>query len=226
MDNFNSTNRQIDKSENMKPIVLIPIVLVILASIAAVSSARLERITETERLDFANMIRNYLNPVIHGAGIGFDCTGDSYIVAKFHAVSVKVLPFDQITSIIREEKQKSQVVDWSQVRERIRAAIEANGTIISKGRISINGTMYALTNIVKTDTSFSADIKEMPNYTNCKQQNISAEQCEQQSATVGSISLTKGEATGLPGTPYLWKGTLEFKKTYKFAAFAYPRAVA
>ncbi len=211
----------------MKKIVLIPIVLVILASIAAVSSARLERITETERLAFTNMIRNYFSPVIHGAGIGFDCTENKYITAKFHVLSVKILPFDQVISIIREEREKSQIVDWSAVRERIRAAIDANGTIISKGRISVNGTMYVLTNIQKTDTSFSADIKEMPDYSNCKQQNISAEQCEAQSEQVGSISLAKGEATGLPQTPYLWTGSLEFKeKTYNFAAFAYPRAIA
>ncbi|MGC8812309.1 MAG: hypothetical protein ACP5O8_01840 [Candidatus Aenigmatarchaeota archaeon] len=211
----------------MKTLVLIPLVLVALLVTVSVGAARLERITETQKLAFTQMIRNYFSPVIHGWGIGFDCQGDSYITAKFHVLSVKILPYDQVVTILREEMQKSQTVDWSQVRERIRAAIEENGTIISKGRISVNGTMYALTNIVKTDTSFSADIKELPNYESCKQQNISAEQCEQQAQKIGSISLTKGEPTGLPGTPYLWKGTLDFKgKTYKFGAFAYPRAVA
>lgn len=211
----------------MKALVLGLLSLVVLTTIFSVALARLGPIGETERLAFTNMVRNYLSPVIHGFGIGFDCTRDSYITAKFHVLNVRVLPFDQVLSIIREERNKSQVVDWSAVRERIRAAIDANGTIISKGRISINGTMYVLTNIVKTDTSFSAEIREVPNYTTCKQQNISAEQCELRSEKVGSISLTKGEATGLPSAPYIWKGTLEFKgATYKFGAFAYPRAVA
>ncbi|MEM5834477.1 MAG: hypothetical protein QXQ69_01350 [Candidatus Aenigmatarchaeota archaeon] len=211
----------------MKALVLTFLFLVTLAAIASVSLARLGPIGETERLAFANMIRNYLSPVIHGWGIGFDCERDSYITAKFHVLSVKILPFDQVASIIREEKNKAQVVDWSAVRERVRAAIDANGTIISKGRISINGTNYVLTNIVKTDTSFSADIRELPDYSKCRQQNISAEECELQSTKVGSISLAKGEPTGLPSAPYLWKGSLEFKGiTYKFGAFAYPRAVA
>ncbi|MEM5794043.1 MAG: hypothetical protein QXS48_02690 [Candidatus Aenigmatarchaeota archaeon] len=211
----------------MKTLALVLLFLAILSVTTSLAIARLGPIGETERLAFTNMVRNYLSPVIHGWGIGFDCERDSYITAKFHVLNVKILPFNQVLSIIREERNKSQVVDWSAVRERIRAAIDANGTVISKGRISINGTTYALTNIVKTDTSFSADIKEVPNYQNCKQQNISAEQCELQSTKVGSISLTKGEPTGLPGNHYLWKGTLEFKGvTYKFGAFAYPRAVA
>ncbi|MEM7825775.1 MAG: hypothetical protein QW412_02875 [Candidatus Aenigmatarchaeota archaeon] len=201
----------------MKFWVLILLVLATLGTIASVGIARLGPIRETERLAFTNMLRNYFNPVIHGVGVGFDCEGDSYITAKFHVVNVKVLPFNQVVTIIREETQKPQLVDWYQVRERVRAAIEENGTIISKGRIYINGTMYTLTNILKTNTTFSADV-------NCKQQNISVEECEEQATKVGSISLTKGEPTGLPGTPYLWKGSLEFKdKTYKFAAFAYPR---
>lgn len=211
----------------MKTLVLIPLFLVILGVTASLAIARLGPIGETERLAFTNMIKNYLSPVIHGWGIGFDCAGDSYITAKFHILNVKILPFDQVLSIIREERNKSQVVDWSAVRERIRAAIETNGTTISKGRISINGTTYVLTNIVKTETTFSADIRELPDYTSCKQQNISAEQCEIRTEKIGNISLTKGEPTGLPTAPYLWKGTLEFKGvTYKFGAFAYPRSIA
>jgi hypothetical protein len=139
-------------------------------------------------------------------------------------VSVKIIPRAQIVEIIREAKA-GNVTDWLEVRNRIKAAIDANGTTISKGRISINGTKYILTNITKTEDTWSAIIREMPNYTACKEQNISAEDCEISAAQVGEVSVKKRATTELPGEPKVWSGNLTLNAvTYKFVALAYPRA--
>lgn len=207
----------------MKKAVLLLVATLLISSVTAFE---LPRIGETERQAFTNMLRNYFLPTIHGWGIGYDCTSDAYLTAKFFVVNVKTLPYDQIVSILREAKA-SNTTDWFQIRERVRAAIEANGTIITKGRISINGTKYLLTNIVKTEASLTADIRSIPDFASCKQQGISYEQCELQGAKVGSISLAKATQTELPGEPKVWAGTLEFNgKTYKFVALTYPRSGA
>ena len=209
------------KGERMKKLLLVGALLALTMSIAY-AQMTLPRITTQEKERFKEMLRNYFIPVIHGWGIGYDCANDEYITAKFFIVSVKILPRDQIVSILRQARNEG--LGWSQIRERMRNAIEENGTIISKGRISINGTRYLLTNIQKTESSASADIRTIPNFTACKEEGVSISDCELRGEKVGSITINKRAQTELPGEPKVWAGTLSFKGIdYKFVALAYPR---
>ena len=181
------------------------------------------RITAQQKNQFKETLRSYFNPVIHGYGIGF--TETNYITAKWHITQVRTLNRVNINSIIREAKQGNET-DWDAVRERVRVALESAVTTERKGRIRIEGEDYILTNMVVANESLTADIREMPDYAACKQANTTAEDCENNAAMVGSISITKRTKPDqeIPGEPKVWAGTLTFNQVvYTFVTFAYPR---
>ncbi|MEM7825227.1 MAG: hypothetical protein QXO27_04615 [Candidatus Aenigmatarchaeota archaeon] len=208
----------------MKKILLLSIIAVtLILSASTVTARQLPTIGIAERTMFKNMVQSYLHPEITGWGIGLNTEEDSYLVAKFHAVTVKTLPRTQILQIIKDAKA-GNVTDWSEVRDRIKAAIDANGTTLVKGRIQINKEVYILTGIVKTETTFSGIIRIKPNYTACVTANISTEDCENQSAQIGDLSLTRKTAEFEVGKDRVWAGTMNFNNTaYTFVALVNPR---
>ncbi|MBI5061062.1 MAG: hypothetical protein HZB67_02010 [Candidatus Aenigmarchaeota archaeon] len=184
----------------------------------------LKQITKENKDEFKDMLKSYLRPQIHGWGIGYDCAGDTQISVKFQMTDIKILPRSQIINTIKDARASGDK-DWSDVREEIKNALAANGTEIIKGRISINGVKYLLMNVTTSDTNASADIKQLPDYAACKQQNLSAEQCESNVAKIGDMTITRRVQTELPGEPRLWGGTLNFNSTaYKLVAIVYPRS--
>jgi len=204
----------------LKNLVLITILII---SLTVTIAFALPRIAQTHKEGFKTMLQNFLTPVIHGYGIGF--TGDTYIIAKWHIVNSKILPRVDINDIIRQAKEEN-VTDWSVVRERIRVALEANGTIVKKGRIKIEKINYLLTNISVSETNAIADVREIPNWESCKQQNISAEDCELSGVKVGDVTITKRTKPQqeIPGEPRVWAGTMNFNGTaYTFVTLVYPR---
>jgi hypothetical protein len=207
-----------------KTTLLLITVLAISLTVSIVAARELPAITAAHRNQIKTMLKNYFIPTIHGWGVGYDCTSDNHITAKFHVVSTKILPRHQIMAIIREAKA-GNARDWSDVVDRLKAAIDANATIVSKGRISINGVKYLLTNISKGETSLTADIRTIVDFATCKQENISAEDCELRGEKVGDVTITRRVQTELPGEPRIWGGTLNFNNTsYKFVALVYPRS--
>ncbi len=197
--------------------IFLAVVALSLTTIAA--SAELT-VTNTTRDEFKTLVHAYFHPVVNGWGIAWD-TADNYKVAKFTAVSVKTLPRDQVLGILQQARADG-VNDWTVVRQRIAAAIEANGTTITVGRIKIDDTHYLLGNIVKSDTSVSADIKTMPNFENCKTQNITLQMCEANAPKVGDISVTK-KKDGSEGDPAVWAGTMDLNGVaYTFVALSRP----
>jgi hypothetical protein len=196
----------------MKKFVLVTIAisLILLAGLAAARS--LPRIRNVEIEMFRNMIKNYFSTVINGWGIGLNTEKDSYIVTKFNAISVKTLTRAQIVDIIKQAKEEN-ITDWATIKDRIKAAIDTNSTIINKGMIQINREKYLLTNIVISNTTASAVIKILPDYSGCKSQNISNEDCENQSTKVGDMSITKKTAEFEPNKDRVWAGNLNFNDT-------------
>jgi hypothetical protein len=201
-----------------KVLILVAVFLICISTI--VVAKRLPTIATNQRTEFKTMLKNYFHPVLHGYGIGF--TSDTYITAKWHIVNVKILARNRIREII----SGTNTSEWSQVRDEIQNALQNEGTEIKKGRIRIGNTTYLLTNIQVSDETASADIREMPDYEDCKQQNISAEECETNAEKVGDMSLTKKTKAfeEIQGDPRVWAGTLNFKEVeYTFVTFAYPR---
>lgn len=205
--------------------ILVLVTVVVIALSVTVAYGKLPTLRQLDKDMFKNMIKNYLSPSINGWGIGLNTNSDSYLVAKFHAVSVKILPRVDIANVLKQAKAEN-VTDWSVVRDRLKATLDANGTTITKGRIQINREKYILTGIVKTDNTFSADIRNTPNYETCKVQNISAEDCETNSTKVGDVSVTRKTAEFEPGKDRVWAGTLNFNSTaYTFVALVNPRSM-
>jgi len=201
-----------------KVLILVAVFLICISTI--VVAKRLPTIATNQRTEFKTMLKNYFHPVLHGYGIGF--TSDTYITAKWHIVNVKILARNRIREII----SGTNTSEWSQVRDEIQNALQNEGTEIKKGRIRIGNTTYLLTDIQVSDETASADIREMPDYEDCKQQNISAEDCETNAEKVGDLSLTKKTKAfeEIQGDPRVWAGTLNFKEVeYTFVTFAYPR---
>jgi len=201
-----------------KVLILVALVLICISTIAV--AKRLPAIATNQRTEFKTMLKNYFHPVLHGYGIGF--TSDTYITAKWHIINVKILARNRIREII----SGTNTSDWSQLREEIQNALQNEGTEIKKGRIRIGNTTYLLTDIQVSNDTASADIREMPDYEDCKQQNISAEECETNAENVGDLSLTKKTKAieEIQGDPRVWAGTLNFKEVeYTFVTFAYPR---
>ena len=216
--------KQIKSSDNMKKTTFLGIIAVsIILSAVIVAARQLPAVAITEKTMFKNLVKTYLHPSITGWGIGLNTQQDSYLVSKFHAVSVKILPRDQIIKILKDAKE-SNTTSWAEVRDQIKAALDANSTTMIKGRIQINKDHYILTCIVKTDTNFTGDIRTIPNYSTCSAGNISAEDCELQSTKVGDLSLTRKSAEFEAGKDRVWAGTMNFNNTaYTFVALVNPR---
>jgi hypothetical protein len=179
------------------------------------------RITAAQKNQFKQTLRNHFTSVRHGYGIGF--TDDTYVTAKWHISNVRIVPKVNVNQMIREAKQ-GNATDWEAVRQRVREALEAGATTVKKGRIRISGRNYALTNIVISDNAATADINELPNYAACKEDELSAEDCETNANKVGELSLTKKTSTSDANEPNVWAGTLTLNDiVYTFVTFAYPR---
>jgi len=182
----------------------------------------LDDLDDTHKDMFKRMVKNFFSPEINGWGIGLNTATDTYLVAKFHGVSVKTLPRSVVNDIIRQAKAEN-ITDWDTVRDRIQAALQANGTVKSKGRIKINKINYILTGISKSESTFSADIKNLPDFDSCKDQNVSAEDCENQAAKVGDLSLARKTAE-FEEKARVWAGTMNFNSSaYTFVALVNPR---
>jgi hypothetical protein len=83
-----------------------------------------------------------------------------------------------------------------------------------------------MTNIQVSNQTLTADINQMPVYSTCAQQNISAEDCENSAQKIGDISIAKKTEAieSNNGDPRVWAGTLDFNSVaYTFVSFAYPR---
>lgn len=180
-------------------------------------------ITNVQKNEFKRALKTYFSPVLHGYGIGF--TEETYITAKWHVTQVRILNRAEINAIIREAKQGNKT-DWDAVMENVRNRLSSAYTTARKGRIKIEGRNYALTNITVSDESLTADIREIPDYTACKQANLSSEDCEINSDKVGEVSITKRSKPSqeIPGEPRVWAGIMTFNDVvYTFVTFAYPR---
>jgi hypothetical protein len=208
----------------MRKLVFAAIAIFLALTVTLVTARGLPRIIEREKEMFKTMVKSYFSPLINGWGIGLNTSSDSYVVVKFHIVSVKILPRIEIANIIRQAKSEN-VSEWSIVRDRLKLALDANGTTINKGRIQINKEKYVLTNITVTDTNLEAIIRAMPDFGSCKMQNISAEECEVNSTKVGDLSLTKKNVEFEKGKERVWAGSLNFNETaYTFVALILPRS--
>jgi hypothetical protein len=214
------------KIKNMNLFLVAIVVISLIAALVyaqGLQRGNLQSMTVASKNMFKTMVQNFFSPVIHGWGIGYDCDSDDYVTAKFYIINVRNLARNRVTEIIRNARQ-TNVTDWSTVRDRIQNALENEGTEIKKGRISIDGENFVLTNIQTGDT-LSADIREIPDYTSCKTENVTADDCELNAEKVGDITITKRAGIELPGEPKAWGGTLNFKEvSYKFVALAYPRS--
>ena len=203
----------------MKKILGLVVVLISVAA-SVVFARNLPAITIANKLEYKNMIRNYLSPVNHGYGIGFN--NDNYVTAKWYITNVRTLNMSEIKEIVKN----SNATDWSQLRSQIQSVLQAQGIEVIKGRISIGKIIYILTDINVTNSTVAANIREMPIYSNCKDQNITAEQCENMATQVGSLLLTKKTSAieTEANEPKVWAGTLNFNSTtYTFVTFTYPR---
>jgi hypothetical protein len=181
------------------------------------------QISNVQKTALKTTLRNYFSTVIHGYGIGF--TEENYIIAKWHVTNVRTLNRASINAIVRQAKQGNNT-DWDAVRERVRTALASSYTTVRKGRISIEGRSYVLTNIFVTNESLTADIREIPDYAACNELEINAEVCEESSDKVGVITITKRTKPEqeIAGEPKVWAGTLTFNDvSYTFVTFAYPR---
>ena len=182
------------------------------------SYIKLPEVTVTNKVEYKTMLKNYLSPVFDGYGIGIN--GDNYITAKWYITHVRTLPMDKIREIISNTNSTT----WSELKNDIQKVIQAEGNTTTKGRIKIGNTTYLLTNIQISNTTASADIRNMPNYNTCKQSNISAEDCESNSQKVGDLSIAKKTNVNTDENTRVWAGTLNFNSvTYSFVAFAYPK---
>jgi len=203
-------------------LAIIALVVIITAStVFAINmhAMKLPAITSANKLEYKTMLKSYLNPVFDGYGIGIN--GDNYITAKWHISHLKTLSFGEIKNIINNTNS----TNWSELKEEIQNAIQSEGNTTTKGRIKIGNTTYLLTNIQITNTTASADIRNMPDYNACKQSNTSAENCESSTTKVGDLSLAKKtNAINTDDKSRVWAGTLNFNSiAYTFLAFAFPR---
>jgi hypothetical protein len=205
----------------MKKILGLLVVILAISITASVVFARnLPAITAANKLSYKNMLKEYLSPVNHGYGIGFN--DNSYVTAKWYITSVRTLNMSKINEIVKN----SNATDWSQLREQVQNSLKSQGMNVTKGRINIGKNMYILTDINVSNNTVAANIREMPIYSNCKDQNITAEQCEIIATQIGSLSLTKKTSAieTQANEPKVWAGTLNFNSTaYTFVTFAYPR---
>jgi len=201
-----------------KTLALLVIVLAVSITASVAFAKNLPSITSSNKIAYKSMLQTYFKPVFDGYGIGL--SGDTYVTARWYITSVRTLNVSGIKQIV----SSTNATDWSQLRQEIQNALKNSGIVTQKGRIMIGNTTYVLTNIQISNTTASADIRELPNYTTCKEQNTSAEDCENNAAQVGSLSLSKKTNALQDTKEKVWAGTLIFKSvTYTFVTFAYPR---
>ena len=180
------------------------------------------RITAQQKNQFKETLRNYFNPVIHGYGIGF--TEENYITARWQITQIRMLSTSQVRTAIQASVQGNET-DWDAVRERVRNALVSASTE-RKGRVRIEGIDYVLTNMIVSNESLTADIREIPDYAACRAANITADDCESNSTKVGDVSISKRTKPNqeIPGEPNVWAGTMNYDDVaYTFVTFAYPR---
>jgi hypothetical protein len=212
----------------MKKVLALVTVLLVVAVTASVVFAgpmatgarKLEAISNANKAAFKTMLQSYMLPVNHGYGIAL--SGDSYLTAKWNIVNTKVLSVDQIKSAVSQ----SNATTWLGLKDDVKDAIKDHGAVVGKGRITIGKTAYVLTNLSVTNSSVTSSIRTVPNYSDCKQQNVSAESCELNSALVGNLSLTRKSAAvdDNGNEEKVWAGALNFNGTaYTFVTFVYPR---
>ena len=223
----------------MKNLILLTVLILLISSVTVLAAQEAIGVTATatvtkteaptsqisvnQKNQFKQSLKSYFSPVLHGYGIGF--TNDTYITAKFQISQVRILRRNVVNAMIREAKQGNNT-DWDALRARVMAALEQDPETVPKGRIMIDRTNYVLANIVVSNTSFTADINEIPDYAACVQANTSAEDCENNANNVGQISISKKTKASqeVPGDPKVWAGTLTFNDVaYTFVTFAYPR---
>jgi hypothetical protein len=207
----------------MKKIIGLSIIVLIISFTAAVYARNLPTITNANKLEYKNMLKDYLNPVLHGYGIGFN--QDNYITAKWYITNIKLLNRTEIKDVIQKAKSEN-VTDWNTMLVRIKSELDTNGMIAKKGRIRIDGKDYLLTNIQVSDANATSDIREIPDWNACKQHNVSEDNCETNSTKVGDMSLTKRTKPNqeISDEPKVWAGTLNFNNTaYTFVTLVYPR---
>ncbi len=202
----------------LKLLVIILAVSTITVTASAVLAKNLPAMTASSKLSYRSMLQNYFHPVLNGYGIGI--SGDTYVTARWHITSVRTLNMSDIKQIV----SGTNATDWSHLREEIQNALKNSGIVTQKGRIVIGNTTYVLTDIQVSNTTASADIRDLPNYATCKQQNTSAEDCENNASKVGSLSLSKKTNALQDTKDKVWAGTLVFREvTYTFVTFAYPK---
>lgn len=203
----------------MNKIVLFAILSIILTS-TIVFAIRLPAITAANKFSYKSMLQNYFHNVNYGYGIGLN--NDNYLIARWQIVNARTLNVSEIKNIV----SSSNATDWPQLRQEIQNALQTEANVVKKGRIRIGNTTYVMTNVQVNNQTLIADINEMPAYSTCAQQNISAEDCENNVQKIGDISIArKTEAIQSNGAdPRVWAGTLDFNNVaYTFVSFVYPR---
>lgn len=203
---------------------MILLALVVSVSIASLVAARaLPALRAADTTSFKNMVKNYFRPVVTGWGIGINTEQDSYLAARFHAVTIKTLSNARIREIIREAKAGNET-SWTGVRNRLQAALDDEGSTKVIARVNINKVNYILTGIVRNETYFKGTIREKPDYSACTAANTSTEDCELQATQVGELWLTRKEAEFEGGRDRIWAGRMEFNETdYIFVALVNPK---
>jgi hypothetical protein len=200
-------------------IVAIVSVTILTSSIVFAENAKksvrdMVAINQANRMEIKETLKNYFNPVSSGNGIGI--SGDKYITAKWYVASVRALNMSEIKQTVSD----SNATTWAELRKDLQDSIKNRGFVVKKGRISIGNTTYLLANLQITNTTVSADIKALPNYESCSQQNITADACEN-TAKVGDMSVTlKTPAQEQVKDQKVWGGTLNLNSVaYSFVAF-------
>lgn len=204
----------------MKKIIIVAIVAIVLTTTIAFA---LPKPLQSNKDAFKTMLKDYLNPVLHGYGVGFN--QDNYITAKWYITNIKILNITEIRKVMQRAKSEN-VTDWSTMLVKIKSELDTNGIIAKKGRIRIDGEDYLLTRIQVYESNATADIREMPDWNACKQQNVSEDDCETGSTKVGGLSLTKRTRPNqeISNEPRAWAGTMNFNSTaYTFVTLVYPR---
>jgi hypothetical protein len=189
---------------------------VVFAENAKQMGRKMIAISAANRMEMKDTLKNYFNPVSSGYGIG--TSGDSYITAKWYVASVRTLNLTEIKQTV----SNSNATNWAELRRDLQDSIKNVGIVVQKGRITIGNTTYVLSNLQISNTTASADIRTLPDYASCSQQNITAETCESNAAKVGDMSLslkTPAVAQG-KADPKVWGGTLDLNSVaYNFVAF-------
>ncbi len=208
----------------MKKMVLFSLITIALVFSASFAAAKnLPAMKEVEKDMFKSLAKQNINPVTIGWGIGLNTANDSYLVARFYAVSTKIIPRNEILQILKDARASNNITTWADVAGKIKAAIASNATTAIKGRIQINKEQYILTGVVRNETAFSGDIRSKPDYNICVASNVSAEDCEAQSAKVGDLSLARKTAEVNAERHKIWAGALNFSGTaYTFVTLVNP----